>query len=271
MLDTLVAAALDAGRAILEIAGGDLGISTKADHSPVTRADARAEEIILSALARALPDVPVVAEEQVAAGRVPSDLGRRFFLVDPLDGTREFVAGRPEYTVNIALVEDGRPVVGVVYAPALGEIFEGRLGDGAWIGRLGADGSIDRRRIAVRSRVPEVPLVLASRSHAGAETEAFLAAFGPHERVSAGSSLKFARLAEGRGDLYPRLGRTMEWDTAAGEAVLRAAGGTVLGLDGAPLAYGRRDAGFANPWFFAFADAEIGRRAVRIGRHVAEG
>lgn len=270
MLDTLVAAALDAGRAILEVARGDLGVSVKADHSPVTLADARAEEIVLAALARALPEVPVVAEESVAAGRMPGDLGRRFFLVDPLDGTREFVAGNGEYTVNIALVEDGRPVVGVIHAPALGEIFEGRLGEGAWAGRVGPDGSIvERRRIAARATSPATPMVLASRSHAGAETEAFLAALGPHQRVAAGSSLKFARLAEGRGDLYPRLGRTMEWDTAAGEAVLRAAGGVVVGLDGGPLAYGRRQAGFANPWFLAYADTDLGRRAVRIGRGVA--
>ncbi|MCE1237258.1 MAG: 3'(2'),5'-bisphosphate nucleotidase CysQ [Hyphomicrobiales bacterium] len=271
MLDALAAAAIEAGQAILEIAKGDIGLTAKADESPVTLADARAEAIVLAVLADAFPDVPVVAEESVAAGRTPGDLGRRFFLVDPLDGTREFVAGNGEYTVNVALVEDGRPVAGVVYAPALGEIFEGRVGEGAWGGRFLSDGAIERRRLATHGMARAVPIVTASRSHAGAETEALLAALGPHERVAAGSSLKFARLAEGRADLYPRLGRTMEWDTAAGEAVLRAAGGEVLDLDGRPLRYGKRDVGFANPWFVADADGALGKRARRLARGLASG
>ena len=269
MLDVLVVAAIEAGRAILDVAKGDVGLRTKADASPVTAADAAAEAILTEALRQAFADVPVVAEEAVAAGRPTGDLGRRFFLVDPLDGTREFLAGNGEYTVNVALVEDGRPVAGVVYAPALGEIFQGRVGEGAWAGRVFADGSIERRPIAARRHARELPVVLASRSHCGPETEACLTALGPHERISVGSSLKFARLADGAADLYPRLGRTMEWDTAAGEAVVTAAGGRVVGLDGRPLDYGRADRGFANPWFLAFADPVLGARAEIAARSAA--
>lgn len=261
-LNAIIATALEAGRAILEIAAGDIGLTSKADASPVTLADARAEAIILADLARDFPEIPVVAEESVAEGRCPEVLAERFFLVDPLDGTREFITGSGEYTVNIALVEHGRPAVGVVFAPALGEIFVGRVGRGARSGRVRSDGSIDWRAIEARRSAVSVPVVLASRSHCGAETEAFLAQLGPHERISAGSSLKFARLAEGAADLYPRLGRTMEWDTAAGEAVLRAAGGTVVGRDGAPMPCGQIAGGFANGWFLAFADPRLGERAV---------
>lgn len=262
LLEPLIATALTAGRAILEIAAGDVGATFKSDRSPVTLADARAEAIILAELALDFPGIPVVAEEAVAAGHMPVMLGRHFFLVDPLDGTREFLSGNGEYTVNIALIEAGSPIAGVVLAPALGEIFAGRVGEGARAGRIAEDGAIDWRPIGVRAVAPEVPLVLASRSHCGAETEVFLERFGRHERIAAGSSLKFARLAEGAADLYPRLGRTMEWDTAAGEAVLRAAGGAVVGIDGHPLAYGRRDRGFAHPWFLAYGDPAIGDRAV---------
>lgn len=268
MLDALVVAALEAGRAILDVAKGDVGLRLKSDASPVTAADAAAEAILIEALSAAFGDVPIVAEEAVAAGRAPGDLGRLFFLVDPLDGTREFLAGNGEYTVNVALIEDGRPVAGVVHAPALGEIFEGRVGQGAWAGRIGVDGMIERRPIAARRHARDIPIVAASRSHCGAETEAFLVALGPHERISAGSSLKFARIAEGAVDLYPRLGRTMEWDTAAGEAVLVAAGGAVVGLDGRPLVYGGAARGFANPWFLAFADLDLGRRAAMSARTI---
>lgn len=269
MPDPLIDAVLAAGRAILDVAKGDIGLSAKADASPVTIADGKAEAILLDALARIHPDVPVVAEESVSAGIVPGALGDRFFLVDPLDGTREFVSGNGEYTVNVALVEAGRPTFGIVFAPALGEIFAGRVGEGAWAGKVLPDGTIGRRAIAVRRVAAVPPVVLASRSHRGAETDAFLEALGDHACVSAGSSLKFCRLAEGAADLYPRLGRTMEWDTAAGEAVLAAAGGTVVGLSGRPLSCGDRTGGFANPWFLAFADPALGTRAVSIAAEVA--
>lgn len=257
----LAAAAVTAGRVILAVAEAGFDVARKSDASPVTVADERAEAILLAELAARFPGVAVVAEEAAAAGRVPGDLGARFFLVDPLDGTREFVSGNGEYTVNVGLIEEGRPVVGVVHAPALGEIFVGRVGHGAWVGTVAADGAIAWRAIAVRA-APATAVVLASRSHGDAATAALIAALGPVETRAAGSSLKFCRIAEGAADLYPRFGRTMEWDTAAGEAVLRAAGGAVVDPVGRALGYGKRAAGFANSAFLAFGDAGVGARAV---------
>lgn len=267
LIDDLVATTLAAGRIVMEVYACDFAVGTKGDASPVTLADERAEAAILADLERILPGVPVVAEEAVAAGRVPV-LGRRFVLVDPLDGTREFVGRNGEFTVNIALVEDGRPVVGVVGAPALGEIFVGVVGKGARAGRVGDGGTVVWCDVATR-QAPEGGLaVLASRSHCDAVTEALIARLPVATRVGAGSSLKFCRLAAGEADLYPRFGRTMEWDTAAGEAVLVAAGGDVAGIDGRPLAYGRDrvegDAPFANPWFVAAGRREVLDRALAV-------
>ena len=229
---------------ILAVYGGDFAVRDKDDASPVTEADTRAERVILEGLARCAPGVPVVAEESVAAGHVPDIDGRPFFLVDPLDGTREFIGRNGEFTVNIALVEDGVPTAGVVHLPALGETYW-TAGDGAaWRARGG--GAAER----VACRRPGRRLVaIASRSHRGAETDAYLQGFDVAETVSAGSSLKFCRIAEGAADLYPRLGRTMEWDVAAGHAIVAAAGGSVETLDGRPLAYGKP--GFENPHFVA--------------------
>jgi 3'(2'),5'-bisphosphate nucleotidase len=255
LVDRFVRASLDAGMAILEVCRAGFSVATKPDASPVTLADERAEAIVLAALSRDLPGVPVVAEEAHAAGRLPASLGRRFVLVDPLDGTREFVAGNRDFTVNVALVEDGRPVVGVVHAPACGETFAGVVGVGAWRIETEADGAFRRRPIAVAPRPAAGFRVLSSRSHGDPATEALIARLPIVGREIAGSSLKFCRLAEGRADFYPRFGRTMEWDTAAGEAVLVAAGGTLVGLDGRPLVYGGgRSAGFANPPFLALGD-----------------
>jgi 3'(2'),5'-bisphosphate nucleotidase len=254
MLNDLVSAALAAGETILKVYGADdFAARVKADGSPVTEADAAAEAVILERLARIAPDIPVVAEEACAEGRTPVT-GARFFLVDPLDGTKEFLNRNGDFTVNIALVEDGRPVRGVVYAPAHGEIFTGDAG-GARRAEV-TNGAVGGwRPIAVRA-TPKAGLdVVASRSHLSDETREFIARFQVADMVSAGSSLKFCRVAAGEADLYPRLGRTMEWDTAAGDAVVRAAGGSVRTLDGRPLAYGKRnqadDADFANPWFVA--------------------
>lgn len=262
LLAALAELAVHAGREILAVAANGFEVATKVDASPVTVADQRAEALILAHLATILPGVPVVAEEEVSAGRAPSDLGRRFLLVDPLDGTREFVSGNGEYTVNIGLVEDGRPVLGVVHAPALGEIHVGRVGVGAARGVVDAEGRIAWTPIAVRPAEPTRLAVLASRSHAGPDTEAYLARLSNAERVAAGSSLKFCRVAEGAADLYPRMGPTMEWDTAAGVAVLEAAGGRVVELDGAPLSYGRRTAGHRQPWFVAAGDPAVLPRAL---------
>lgn len=248
--------ALAAGRAILDIYGTDFAVERKADASPVTQADAAAERIILEGLAREHPGIPVVAEEAVAAGHSPRT-GRRFFLVDPLDGTREFVSRNGEFTVNIALIEDGAPVAGVVYAPSLGVLYAGEVGAGAERCTVEDDRMGTPRPIAARP-APQTGLVaLGSRSHGTPETEAFLRRFPVADFAAAGSSLKFCLLAEGRADLYPRLGPTMEWDTAAGDAVLRAAGGMVVGMDGVPLTYGTGRDGHRNPWFVAVGDPHL--------------
>jgi 3'(2'),5'-bisphosphate nucleotidase len=255
MLDEIVATAIAAGAAILRIyASEDFGARVKLDGSPVTEADGLAEAIILADLAKLAPGIPVIAEEAVAAGHTP-EIGRRFFLVDPLDGTKEFLNRNGDFTVNVALIEDGRPVLGVVYAPAYGEVFAGQAGAGAK--RAHVEGETPGPWGSIQARpAPQNGLdVVASRSHLSAETKAFIDRFKVAEMVSAGSSLKFCRVAAGEADLYPRLSRTMEWDTAAGDAVLRAAGGAVRTMDGQPLAYGKRDqaddADFANPWFVA--------------------
>lgn len=250
-LAALARLAIRAGGEILAVAATGIEVATKQDASPVTLADQRAEAVILEGLAAIFPKVAIVAEEEAAAGRLPSDLGRCFLLVDPLDGTREFISGNGEYTVNVALVEDGRPNLGVVHSPALKEIHVGRVGVGAAKGVIADDGTIAWTSICTREGDIDAPAVLASRSHAGAETEALLARLPGASRIAAGSSLKFCRVAEGAADIYPRLGRTMQWDIAAGEAVLVAAGGRVVGLDGCPLVYGAGDGAFANAHFIA--------------------
>ena len=232
-----------AGTEILAVYGSDFTVLDKADASPVTEADTRAERVILNGLAACAPDLAVVAEESVAAGHVPALDRRPFFLVDPLDGTREFIGRNGEFTVNIALVEDGSPTAAVVHLPALDETFW-TVGDGvAWRARGGAG----PERIACRRPGGDGLVVIASRSHRGAETDVYLERFEIADIVSAGSSLKFCRIAEGAADLYPRLGRTMEWDIAAGHAIVEAAGGSVETIDGKRLVYGKP--GFENPRF----------------------
>lgn len=249
------AAARDAAQAILEVYATDFRVLDKADASPVTEADDRAERIITPALQRLAPGVPVVAEEAVSRGEVPQ-VGHRFWLVDPLDGTREFVSRNGEFTVNIALIEDGVPVLGVVLQPVGDVLYAGVQGQGAWWqqGRSAP-------RLPARCRpVPTEGLLLAgSRSHGDeAAMQAWmggpqgLKALNGHTvsgRLAAGSSLKFGLVATGQADVYPRLGRTMEWDTAAGHAVVLAAGGAVNDLQGQPLRYGKP--GFENPHFVA--------------------
>lgn len=246
--------ALDAGRKIMEIFHAGCAVSEKQDASPVTEADHAAEEIILRGLRAAFPDIPCVAEEEAAAGILPTELGGAFFLVDPLDGTKEFVKRSGDFTVNIALVRDGKPEIGVVYAPMNRRFFSARPGK-AEILELGPTDSVTARRaISVRDRAGGLTIV-ASRSHRTPETDSFIDGFEAAEIVSVGSSLKFCLLACGEADIYPRFGRTMEWDTAAGDAILRAAGGSTSTVEGLPLAYGKReqahDSDFANPHFIA--------------------
>jgi 3'(2'), 5'-bisphosphate nucleotidase len=246
--------ALDAGRLVMDVYASEITVETKADQSPVTAADRASERLILEGLRSAFPGVPCVAEEEMAVGEVPPALGRSFLLVDPLDGTREFVSRRPDFTVNIALVRDGVPAAGVVFAPARGEMYRGFAGYAEAI-RVGPGYAIEgRRRIHVRVGVAPLTIV-ASRSHRTTDTDLYIRNFAAAEIVSVGSSLKFCMIASGEADLYPRFGRTMEWDTAAGDAILRAAGGLTTTLDGKPLLYGKRGrpgiADFANPDFIA--------------------
>ncbi|MDQ0457122.1 3'(2'),5'-bisphosphate nucleotidase CysQ [Rhizobium paknamense] len=255
MLDVFERAALLAGREIMAVFHHGATVRSKEDASPVTEADERAEAVILSHLAAAFGDIPVVAEEAVAAGHIPATESGRFILVDPLDGTKEFIRKSNDFTVNIALVEDGVPTLGVVYAPASGVLYSGGS-DGAEKVAVSADFEILHRQPIKARQTLSPPVAVASRSHAGPETEAFLAARAIRDTRSVGSSLKFCLVAEGDADVYPRYGRTMEWDTAAGDAVLRAAGGMTLTLGGTPLLYGKRkqaeDSDFANPFFIAW-------------------
>ena len=244
LLQGVHAIALRAGAVVMDVYATDFAVRGKHDASPVTIADERAEAAIVDALETLMPGIPIVAEEAVASGRVPRT-AERFWLVDPLDGTKEFIARNGEFTVNIALVEHDVPVLGVVHAPALSRTFAGIVGNGAFV-----EDANGRRTIACR-RVPREGLtVVASRSHGDAAAlDAFLAGCRVARLASAGSSLKLCLVAAGEADLYPRLGRTMEWDIAAGHAVVAAAGGAVTDLAGAPLRYGKP--GFGNPHFVA--------------------
>jgi 3'(2'), 5'-bisphosphate nucleotidase len=243
ILHDIAEAAREAGEAILEIVRRGFEIETKGDSSPVTVADRAAEQIILAALASAAPGVPVIAEEEVAAGRIPAhdDI---YFLVDPLDGTKEFCRGGDDYTVNIGLIEDGVPALGVVFAPATGRLHGGSVGAGAWV-----DDRQGRKEIRTRPRGEQLTAV-ASRLHLNQATIDYLEqAAGGCSYVGVGSSLKFCIVAEGQADIYPRASPTSEWDTAAGHAVLLAAGGLVDGPDGTSLRYGKR--AFLNRAFVA--------------------
>lgn len=242
LLSLAASLALEAGAAILKVRERGFDVMRKEDRSPVTEADHAAEAIIVAALRKAVPELPVIAEEEVAAGHI-TEPTESYWLVDPLDGTREFAAGNDEFAVNIGLIRNGRPVLGVVAIPATGELFGGIVGRGAWK-RVGAE------QTAVHARLPpeEGLTVLASRYH-GSSTrlDEFLRNKRVAKLINFGSSVKFCRLAEGIADLYPRFGRTMEWDTCAPQAVLEAAGGTVRTFDGAELHYGKP--GWENPHF----------------------
>jgi 3'(2'), 5'-bisphosphate nucleotidase len=259
MLAIFEKAALEAGQAILAVYRSGHAVVQKQDLSPVTVADEQAELIILAHLAAAFPDIPVIAEESVAAGHVPEIGNQPFFLVDPLDGTREFIEHRDEFTVNIAYIVESRPVAGIVYAPALGLAFTGENGVAEKLA-VGTDFTITSRMPIVVRQAGKTLLGLASRLHGNARTDEFLAENAVTDCTTIGSSLKFCLLAEGKADVYPRFSRTMEWDTAAGDAVLRAAGGMTVTVDGAPLLYGKRqqssDSDFANPHFIGWGARE---------------
>lgn len=248
LLDALVTLAEEAGDVVWRHFTAGCTVMHKADESPVTAADRDAEAVILAGLAAAAPGIPVVAEEEAAAGRTPN-VAEAFFLVDPLDGTKEFVARGDDFTVNIALIERGEPTMGVVYAPARNALYWGdAIADAHVAIRRPGEARATPQRIRVRP--PAAPLAaVASKSHAMPGLDEWLAAAGIAQRVSIGSSLKFALVASGEADVYPRTGPTMEWDTAAGDAVLRAAGGRTVDVDGAPFRYGKP--GFRNTGFVA--------------------
>jgi 3'(2'), 5'-bisphosphate nucleotidase len=245
VLDAVVAAST----AILEVYASALTVEYKADESPITRADRAAHDILAARLALLAPAIPVLSEEADAAHAFEVRRGwRELWLVDPLDGTREFIGRNGEFTVNVALVRDHAPVLGVVAAPALGLTYYAASGHGAWC----SDGGTAPRPI--RARAAADPLVVVgSRSHRGDSLDGLLAKLGPHELRPMGSALKFCLVAEGAADFYPRLGPTSEWDTAAAQAVLEVAGGAVTTLDGAPLRYNARDT-LLNPHFIAYGD-----------------
>jgi 3'(2'), 5'-bisphosphate nucleotidase len=270
LAESLLPAVLAAGAVQMRLYEEEVAVETKPDSSPVTQADRDSEAVLLDGLWTAARGVPVVAEESMSLGHVPAR-GTTFFLVDPLDGTREFVNHRREFTINIGLVIGAEPVFGMIYAPAIGELYV-TLGDGRAVSAV----------IPVESRTPSlagVPLVtlkarapdlgaltvVESYSHRTAETEGFLAGYDVAEVKRAGSSLKFCQIASGGADLYVRLGPTKEWDTAAGQAILEAAGGQVTTLDSSRLTYGHAERAYLNPNFVAWGGAPIApRRAVSV-------
>lgn len=261
LADGLLPAVLAAGRTQMRYFRSGAAIEIKADRTPVTAADQESEAILSAALAALAPGVPIVAEEAAAAGNIPvlENVGsQEFFLVDPLDGTREFIADRDEFTINIALIRNQTPRFGLIYAPALGRLFvtldddravEAGIDVSASVGRVG---NLAARTIKSRAPDSEALVAVASRSHRTPGTDAFLGQYRIKDRRSAGSSLKFCMVAKGEADVYPRVGPTCEWDTAAGHAILRSAGGSVTMLDGSPLLYGKQSQRFRNPDFVAW-------------------
>ncbi|MCL1131384.1 3'(2'),5'-bisphosphate nucleotidase CysQ [Shewanella sairae] len=248
-LAPLVGIAKEAGEAIMAIyAKDDFGVVTKSDDSPVTAADLASHKVIVQQLMALTPDVPIISEESADISWQERQEWQAYWLIDPLDGTKEFIKRNGEFTVNIAFVYEGRAVAGVVYAPVLDKCFYGSLNSGAWL--QCADSEIALPQV---DSVTEVPRIVGSRSHVTPELEAYLQRFGEHEMKSVGSSLKFCLLAEGQADIYPRLGPTCEWDTAAAQAVLESAGGRVLNYDSrGPLSYNQKE-DYLNPYFIAYA------------------
>jgi 3'(2'), 5'-bisphosphate nucleotidase len=242
--DKVCAIARDAGSAIMEIYAGEFDVELKGDNSPLTCADRASHQVIVEGLQEATPDIPILSEEGRDIPYVERAAWSRFWLVDPIDGTKEFIKRNGEFTVNIALVEDGRVTAGVVYVPAQDTMYFGRLGAGAWK----IEGNQEPVKITVRATDESLGLtVVMSRSHPSPELEEFLREIKVAEAMPVGSSLKLCVVAEGKADLYPRLGPTMEWDTAAGHAVVEAAGGTVTQVHGAPLLYNKEN--LLNPYF----------------------
>lgn len=249
-IEALLDLSRDAGAAILKIYDSDFSVTDKADNSPLTEADLASHHLIVDTLEQLTPEIPVLSEESAKIPFETRQTWQRYWLIDPLDGTKEFVKRNGEFTVNIALIEEHRPTLGVIYAPVIDKLYYGIVGEGAWKSEAG--GEPTTINVARTRRVPT--LVAGSRSHAGESLRKFLENLGEHELVSMGSSLKSCLVAEGKADLYPRLGPTSEWDTGAAQAIVEAAGGQVTTLDMQPLRYNTK-ASLLNPHFFVFGDS----------------
>jgi 3'(2'), 5'-bisphosphate nucleotidase len=261
LLPEVIAVARAAGREIMTVYAREFSVTLKDDNSPLTAADLAAQRVISAGLARITPQLPQLSEESAVEDIAARRDWRSLWLIDPLDGTREFVNRNGEFTVNIALVHEQQPVLGVLYAPAIGELYAAARGAGAWL----VDEQGRHAALQAAPRAAQPPRVLASRSHRGTSLDALLLRLGAHTLVSAGSALKFGYLAAGRADFYPRLSPTSEWDTAAGQAIAEAAGACVVGLDGAPLRYNARDT-LLNPAFLCWADTSRDWLALAGGR-----
>lgn len=262
MTPALLQTMLDAGKVVMEVFDTDFDVFGKDDKSPVTEADRRGEVVIEAALKEIAPNIPIVGEEAKSEGHCPDISGGVFWLVDPLDGTKEFIKRGADFTVNIGLIKDGAPIAGFVLAPALKKMYWGIKGVGAWIADVDGNDLANKQEISARSADPDNLVIVASKSHRSPELEAWLSHFPTAEHVSIGSSLKLCLIATGEADLYPRLGPTCEWDTAAAHAVLVAAGGTVEVNGGAPLSYAKDLKTFLNPWFLCRADESFAVPAI---------
>jgi len=251
-LEHLVDISKKAGLATLQWYDGDMGITQKTDDSPLTRADLASHKLINAALQSLWPEIPVLSEESADIPWETRQSWQQYWLVDPLDGTKEFINHNGEFTVNIALIRNHQPVMGVVHVPVTGVTYFGALGAGAWR----QHGSEPAKPIKIRRPAAQPSTIVGSRSHANPELASQLDRLGPHELISMGSSLKFCRVAEGLADFYPRLGPTCEWDTAAAQAVVEAAGGQVVRIDGSPLTYNSKES-YLNPHFFVIGDSQI--------------
>ena len=244
LVDPIVALAEDAGRAILEVYSTDFDVQAKDDASPLTQADLASHRWIDAGLWAMTPDIPIITEESGLPAFEERRTWRRYWIVDPLDGTKEFVNRNDEFTVNIALIEDGRPVLGVVHVPVLGKTYVGCEG----LGAQRREGDADPVPIEIAATGEHPVRIVGSRSHRGKSLDAFLERVGDYDMIPMGSSLKFCVIAEGGADLYPRLGPTSEWDTAAAQAVVEQAGGSVVTLDGKPMKYNQKE-DILNPHF----------------------
>ena len=251
LVEPIVELSIKAGAAILEVYGTEFDVQAKDDESPLTQADLASHRVIMAGLEALTPELPVISEESGLQDFETRRQWQRYWLIDPLDGTKEFVKRNGEFTVNIALIESGRPVLGVVHVPVKGVTYTGCEGVGSTL----RDDAGEERSISVATATASPVRVVGSRSHRGASLDAMLERMGDVEMVPMGSSLKFCLVAEGSADIYPRLGLTSEWDTAAAQAVVEQAGGAVIELDGKPLAYNAKE-DILNPHFLVLGPTD---------------